>query len=41
MEGGWGWVVAGYGLFYGAIVGYAVTLARRVRRARGRLEGRS
>lgn len=38
--GGWGWVVLGYGLFYGAIGAYVVTLVTRTRKAHARLQGR-
>jgi voltage-gated potassium channel Kch len=35
----WGWITFGYLVVYGAIAGYAVLLAARIRRARGRLNG--
>lgn len=35
----WGWVAFGYAVVYGAIAGYAVFLAVRIRKARSRLSG--
>lgn len=35
----WGWVAFGYVVVYGGIAGYAVFLAVRIRKARGRLNG--
>ena len=36
--GEWGWVVAGYGLVYGTLLGYAAWLIRRLRRVRRDLD---
>lgn len=35
----WGWITFGYLYVYGVIGGYAVLLATRIRKARGRLNG--
>jgi hypothetical protein len=36
----WGWVGVAYVVVYGTLIGYSVSLARRVRRARRSLQGR-
>lgn len=35
----WGWVTFGYAVVYGGIVGYAIFLSRRFRRARHGIKG--